>query len=207
MPSMSDIVIDLGVKAAQKMLKEPLKKASVYYDTHLKLLADAMKALLKDKEIKAQVDKLSKNAFEIKRSAAELKVVIPKKPEIPKANAKSWGKSTKFKSHKEALNAYVEGCSFIIVSLEDYIKKAEDAKKGIETSLKQFQKAAQDAQQKKGAFAKMQAISNLNAMADVLTIDRATTASINKIIAEKKAQLAFYKKHIGKAQSAAIAAK
>ena len=38
MPSMSDIIVDLGAKGANKLLAIPLKKAAAYYEVHIDLL-------------------------------------------------------------------------------------------------------------------------------------------------------------------------
>lgn len=207
MPSMSDVLIDLGAKGAYKLLQVPLKKAAVYYKVHIDLLKDAFKALEKGNEIKAQVTKLSANTTEIKRTAAELSTEIPKKPEAPKKDGKSWGKSKKHTSYKAAMEAYVSGITTVIVALEEYIKEAEASKKAIESALQDFQNAAQDAQQKKGAWAQLLTITHLNAMAELLSNDRETTAAIAKIIDDKKTLLSAYQKALGPAMKEANAAK
>jgi hypothetical protein len=207
MPSMSDVIIDLGAKGAYKMLEVPLKKAAAYYKVHLDLLKDAFKTLEKGNEIKAQVAKLAANATEIKRAAAELSTEIPKKPEAPKKDGKAWGKSKKHASYKDATEAYVSGLSTVMVALDHFLKDAEAAKKGIESALADFQSAAQEAQQKKGAWAKLLTVAHLNAMAELLSNDRETTAALNKIIDEKKSLYSAYQKALGPAMKEASAAK
>ncbi len=206
MPKFSDLIIDLGAKGAQKLLKVPLKNAASYYDTHISLLKDAYKALEKAKDVKAQSDKLDKNLYEIKRAAAELKSAIPKKPELPKKEDKSWGKSKKHSSYKDALKAYVTGITVAIVALEDYIKKAESTKKSHEDALAKFFNAAQDAKLQKGDWAKIGSIPNQHAMETILANEGATKKMIDKIVTEKKALLALYKKSLGPAMKAKSAA-
>ena len=207
MPSMSDIIVDLGAKGANKLLAIPLKKAAAYYEVHIDLLKDAFKALQKSNEIKAQVKRLATNTTEIKRAAAELTTEIPKKPELPKKDGKSWGKSKKHTTYKAAMDACVVGITVVIVALEDYIKTAEAAKKTIENALKEFQSAMEDAQQQKGAWAKLLAVSHQHAIAELLSNDRETTAAIDKIIADKQSVLGAYKKALGPAMKEASAAR
>ncbi|QYK39811.1 MAG: hypothetical protein KF887_10000 [Paracoccaceae bacterium] len=204
---MSDLIIDLGAKGANKLLQVPLKKAAIYYETHIDLLKDALKTLLKGNEIKAQVAKLEANTFEIKRSAAELSTEIPKKPEPPKKDGKSWGKSKKHTSYKAAMEAYVEGITLVIVTLEDYIKTAEAAQKTIAKAMQDFQDAAQEAQQQKGTWAKLLTVSHLDALQTMITNDAATQTAISKVIADKQAVLSAYKKALGPAMKEANAAK
>jgi hypothetical protein len=207
MPSLSDLIIDLGASGANKLLKVPLKKAAGYYEVHIDLLKDAYKALEKGNEIKAYVPKLAANTFEIRRAAAELSIEIPKKPEAPKKDGKSWGKSKKHTSYKAAMDAYVTGITVVIVALDEYLKTAEAARKKVESSVEEFQNAALEAQQKKGAWAKLMTVTNLGVMADLVSNDRETIAAINKIIDEKRALRDAYQKALPSAMKEANAAK
>lgn len=202
MSAVSDKVLTLAKGGAKKILAVPLKKASAYYNTHLDLLEGAYKALLKDKDIKAEVDKISKTAFEIKRSSAELRKEFPKKPEIPNADAKSWGKGKKYGSYKDAMKDYVDGVGGAIVALQDYKVAANATRKKIDGAVKKFFDAAQDAQQKKGVWAKLQTISNYDAVRTLMGHEADTTNEMNKALAANEALLTTYRKHMRAAQIA-----
>lgn len=207
MATVSDSIIDLGEKAAQSLLAVPLKKASAYYDTHLSLLKDAYKALQKDKEIKGQVDKFKKNMQDIRWASAELTAAIPKKPELPKKDAKAWGKKSKKSSYKEASKAHVDGVAVIIVALQDYLAKAESARKSIEVEIKKMHDAQESAKLKKGAWAKLQSVAESRALMDLLDSAPKMQTDIDKTIKHVSGLLTLYKKHMSAAQKAAIAAK
>lgn len=207
MASVSDMVIDLGEKSAKALLAVPLKKASAYYDTHLSLLKDAYKALQKDKEIKGQVDKFKKNMQDIRWASAELTAAIPKKPELPKKDAKAWGKKSKKSSYKEASKSYVDGVAVIIVALQDYLTKAESARKSVDAEIKKLHDAQESAKLKRGAWAILETVGQSKALMDLLDSAPKMKAEMDKTIKHVSGLLTVYKKHIGAAQKAAIAAK
>ncbi|MEM8590992.1 MAG: hypothetical protein AAGF13_00550 [Pseudomonadota bacterium] len=186
MASAADVIVDLGIKTAQSGLKKALNNASAYYDTHFKLLKDAYEAFKKDKELKSKISKIKASATEVKRQAARLKVEIPNHPSPPKKDAKSWGKKKKFTDFKEAKEAFVEGASYIIVTLDDFMKKADDSKKQIDKTIKDLQTALTSTQKKKGAWAKLQNVSNQHALGDLLTSQSGLISQIDKGVADLK---------------------
>ncbi|MEP1585502.1 MAG: hypothetical protein ABJR46_14900 [Tateyamaria sp.] len=180
MATTADLIMEYGTKAAQKLLSESLGKAAKYYETHINMLKDAYKAFTDDKEIKALVPKLKVQLSDISSECAAAMKGIPKKVDMPKKSAKTWGKSKKTKDYKEAMDFYMSGLGAVINELDALIKKAEKGHSQIEQLMKKLGAMVSSAKKRKGAWAHLKNISNQHAMAQLLDNERAMKASLDK---------------------------
>ncbi|MEP1963024.1 hypothetical protein [Tateyamaria sp.] len=196
MSAVTDRLIDLALGRVKKELEKSVGKAAAYYDTHLKLLKDSLKGLEKKKKMDSEIKKIEASLLNIKRGSFLLVAEMPKKLEWPKEGDKKWGKANKCTSFKDAQKAYMDGLSVAIVQLNDYIAKAEATRANIKDEAAKYLKASQDAQAKKGAWAKIESASLLDGMQQVININMSTGKEIDKIISAKKAQRTKFRNHM-----------
>ena len=194
MAGTSDLIMDLGVKGAQKLLSVPLGKAAKYYDAHLKLFKEAVEAGKKGKDITSQVPKLQKQLNDYKREVATMTMNIPRNIQMPKKDAKVWGKSKKVKTYKEAMELYMTGLGACINTLEESIKNTENAKTSVDKLEKNLLAVLQSKSKGGNLDIIATGVSSRKAFLDLGEVGKDIKASYATILADQNKRLKDYRK-------------